>query len=384
MKAFFPLGLILFTLQAVGVAGTRTDLIVVAEQTGPGIRLTRPTPEHPVYYIAYDAGYIEAGPPIGGLKPPAPAVIGRTLRTALDSEGYRATTAETVPSLVLVYHWGYIRPGPHIRFIWEGRLDLVAPEIRAHLSEEFLVDGLMANHGLPPPDQHLHDTGEPVRDARYFVIVSAYDYADLARQKTTLLWRVKLSASENSGALDEILPALAGGGGPFFARSFDSRLSIAAQRLARTDGGTAGGPPAADPPGSADAGLIGSLMKHVRDFFVSQALDADQRHRPPLPPALAQRITAYQQEKAALQGVLTEKIKIQAPGPDIRRAIDTFNAENSPRIAALGRMGESIRGELAQLSTANSSPAADQPLDTLLREFATDVRQLERPPADTH
>jgi hypothetical protein len=212
--------------------------------------------------------------------------------------------------------------------------------------------------------------------------VSAYDYADLAQQKVTLLWRVKLSAPDSRGSMDEILPALAGGSGPFLARSFDSRQSIPAQRLARIDGQTAGAPSPTDPAGQSDAGLFRSLMKHVRDFFSGELGETNQRNPASLPPELTQRITAYQQEKTALQGILTDKIRNQAPGPDTRRAIDTFNAENAVRIAALGRMGENIRSELARLRSANSQPTGDQPLDALRREFAIDIRQLENPPAE--
>jgi hypothetical protein len=282
-----------------------------------------------------------------------------------------------VPSLVLVYHWGFIRIGSGNLLTWEGRLDLVAPEILARLSEQFLIDGYEPRPGTQG------GTPTPPWDARYFIIVSAYDYADLTRQQTTLLWRLRLSVSDRSGSMDEVLPALAGGSGPFFARSFDSRRNTATPRLPGTGSETASAPAPGDTTGLAEASLISTLMKHVRDFFVGEPTETNKESRPALPPELAGRIAKYQQEKAALQGILTEKIKTQAPGPDTRRAIDLFNAENSSRIAALGRMGENIRGELAQLTIANSPPAAGQPLDVLLREFAADIRQLEPPPADT-
>ena len=379
MKAFSSLIFFLATLPAAGFGGANTGLIVVAEQTASGARLTRPAPDNPSYYVAYDAGYIAAGPAGEDLKSPAATVIGRTLGTALAAEGYVPTTAKNAPSLVLVYHWGCIRPGFENRLSWDGQLDLVALEKLVRLYEKFPIEAHAAASAIVtsgPPD-----TLEPAVDARYFVIVSAYDYADLTQRKATLRWRLKLSAPETSGPMAEILPALAAGSGPFFGRSFDSRKNLVAQRAPRSSRETAGGTPSAEP---VDAELIRTLMKQVDEFFPGETGDGSKRSRPPLPTAITQRIAAYQQEKAALQNILAKKIKSGAPGADNRLAIDVFNTENSPRIAALGRMGENIRSELARLKAATVSANADQPLDLLHREFVADVRQLEPRPADVH
>jgi hypothetical protein len=155
-----------------------------------------------------------------------------------------------------------------------------------------------------------------------------------------------------------------------------------AQGLARAEGGDAAGTSSSDPAGPSDASLLPSLMRHVRDFFSGELTEGNQEKRAALPPALRQRITAYQKEKATLQDILAERIRHEAPGPATRHAIDLFDADNSGRIAALGRMRESIRSDLAQLRATDIPPPDGQPLDALLREFAIDIRQLERPPAN--
>ena len=383
MRRVLALGFALVALKSVCLAGSSIDGIVVAEQTVEGARLVLPTPEHPVYYVAYDAGYIEGGSPIGGLTPPAAAAIGTTLRAALRSAGYEAAPAQTVPSLVLVYHWGSIRPGFPGQLNREARLSLVAPVKVVRQALQFLADGRRANAGYVAAD--LRSTLELAQGAHYFVIVSAYDFAGLTRHVAGLQWRVRLSTQESSGSMDEVLPALIGSSGPYLGRGFDSRQNISAPLLPRIESETKETPPPpAGAAGQIDAGVIQSLMQREHDLFSGGPAEPVQKSRTALSPAILKRIATYQQERAALQSILTEKIRSQTPGSDTSRAIDSFCAENSRRIAALGQLGESIRSELAQLKTANSPPTSDQPLDALLREFASDIQQLEHLSSNAH
>jgi hypothetical protein len=388
MRTSLTLGLAVFVMQAVGLASPTIDVMVVAEQMTPGARVAHPTPEHPIYYVAYDAGYIEAGSPIGGLRPPSAAAIAQTLRAALGSAGYEAAPADVAPSLVLVYHWGSIRPGfpgqPLVSYSnLEARLSLVAPAKMVRNVEQFLVDRRIANAGYVASD--LRNALDAAQGARYFAILSAYDFAAISRHNPLLLWRVRLSAQENSGPLDEILPTLIGSCGPYLNTNYDSGQSISVPLLPGTGGGTPEALPSApNLAGQGDAGLIRNLMSWEHDLFSGQPPSAAQMNPPVLPPALAQHINAYRGEKAALQAILAEKIKHQSPGEETSRAIDAFNSEYSGRIAALGRTRESIRGELAQLKADNPPATDDQPLDALLRDFAIDIRQLEHAPAEVH
>ncbi len=374
--------------------GKSTDTLVVAEQTDLGAKLTGPAPGQPVYYLACDAGYIELGDPSAGIKPPAPTEVGHALRWALGTAGYEVATTQNAPSLVLVYHYGSIRresyaarpntPRQISRNI-EDILEIVAPEKLAQQTVRYLLHEWDSNAGFVRPD--VRDTLEYAEDPRYFFIVSAYDYAGLTRQTPLLLWRVKLSAQDNSGAMDEVVPALAGASGPYLGRNFKDRQHGSAQPLSGPEqrGNLSVVPPPFPLPRKAvekiDAGFLHKLLLRERrggsDDLAGNPGDA------PVPPALVRRISAYQQGKGALQDALAAKLKATAPGPDTRRIIDTFNSDNAMRIAALDRMRESIRDDLVQLRVANSPPAADRQLDGLLREFAANIRRLEIPPADT-
>jgi hypothetical protein len=112
------------------------------------------------------------------------------------------------------------------------------------------------------------------------------------------------------------------------------------------------------------------------DTFRSKAR-APRPESAPLPPALAARIAAYQDEKASLQVALTAHTRAQAPGEDTRRAIDAFNAMNSARIAALNREAEGIRSDLAVISASTTQAADEQSVDTMVRQFSDRAQEIQ-------
>jgi hypothetical protein len=74
---------------------------------------------------------------------------------------------------------------------------------------------------FPPPrflTVQAQQLRELTQDDRYFVIVSAYDYAALNRHEARRLWRTKMSASDAGVAMAAALPALIQGSGPYFGR----------------------------------------------------------------------------------------------------------------------------------------------------------------------
>ena len=83
-SGFGALALVLLLFEARASAQSPIDLIVIAERATPAANIAIPSPEHPVYYLAYDAGFIEAGEPIAGIQPPSSSEVGQGLRSALD------------------------------------------------------------------------------------------------------------------------------------------------------------------------------------------------------------------------------------------------------------------------------------------------------------
>ncbi len=415
MKAFLYLPTVLFAaaLPLVPAARARSfDMVAIAEQTKKGAEVQPPMVGVPAYYVAYDGGDIESGDPIAGQKPPTAAALGAALREALASQGYQPATAAAAPSLLLIYHWGAINIStieiprisklkPNLR----ARIYLGAPTYDAAKLENFLVS---RKFGPPPNDwapipgfltPSLRDTLDLAQDDRYFVIVSAYDFAAVARREPALLWRVKLSARSVASDMDEVLPALLRGGASFFGRNFQDRqlerVPLTPSTVAAT--GPAPAPMPAPPPEIVkplDAAFVTNLVSQEHELFTGDkdATDpgamggpppppakaaANRVLQPPVPPTLASEISGYRQEKLALQEALAARIKAQPAGADSRAAIDTFNRDYAERIAALARSRESIRDQLSQLASANHDPAAAGPLNTLLREYASDVAVLE-------
>ncbi|MDD2764432.1 MAG: hypothetical protein PHE83_10705 [Opitutaceae bacterium] len=410
MKTFLPLTLGLAAVfasfpapQANANSGEpKFDLIVVAEQANPKAPPPMPDPDHPVYYTAADAGYIEAGSPIAGEKPPTAEAVGQALRVTLAAQNYQPAPDGSAPAQLLIYHWGVIRrdfiaiePPFRVQPNLHARISLVATKKMAERIEDFIVGRKSAvglGRSFPPPGllaPRLQDVLSIAEDPRYFVIVSAYDYAAVSRHEPRLLWRVKLSARDVSGAMYEILPALIRGGGPFLGRHVEEPQYLKAPRRPAVAPGepdlpaTAGQPPEGfvrDLAQREHAAFSGEPVADPANNSAAAAATGDPGS-PALPPALAQRITTYQREKLSLQETLAARIKGQNPGAETRQAIDTFNAENAGRIAALSKAREAIRDELSRLAAANAGTASGKSLDVLLQEYAIGVQELQPPAA---
>jgi len=85
---------------------------VVVDMTDAGENAPKASPEHPVYYFPWTAGYVERG---GGellrQKPPPPAWdVQHGIALALAKKGYFVTKPGHYPAIVLILWWGYITP----------------------------------------------------------------------------------------------------------------------------------------------------------------------------------------------------------------------------------------------------------------------------------
>jgi hypothetical protein len=239
-------------------------MVVVAETTADGAKLARPTPGQPAYYIAFDDGYWETGDPVANEKPPTAAAVARALRQTLAAEGYRPATDQKPPSLLLIYHWGSLNKdslaipsGVKIDPNLKARLALVAGGKYAHHIEDEVTQLRLARELHTPLRDDLtireRELLELAQDGRYFVIVSAYDYAALGRHKTRLLWRTKMSANDPGVAMVAALPALIQGGGPYFGRDNEESQFVRTplEPGDKGESGSAAGPEASDLTGAA-------------------------------------------------------------------------------------------------------------------------------------
>lgn len=256
---------------AAGLFSNNIDMVVVAERMD-GAR----SPTGASSYMALDGGYIEAGDPIAGETPPTPAQVAMSLQGALSKAGY---TQEPSPSVVLTYHWGVLRIDhrqvkvPYgIKTNQQARIELVSTtDLGAEVENHMLLreKGSLLNSNAASPVLLVGPTEtirEESRQPRFFVIVSAYDYQGLLHRDAKLLWRVKLSAREQSGEMNEVIPALVAGGAPFFGKDIHEPSSVEVTPRAVT------APEAAAPAISQDVlhldrAFIGALLKAEHDQF---------------------------------------------------------------------------------------------------------------------
>lgn len=217
-------------------AGLFTDnfeMTVVAERA----KDAPPESKGPVSYVAFDGGYIEAGDPIAGDRPPTADQVRQELRTGLEAQGFQP--AQGTPSLVLTYYWGVLRVDRTqirvpfgIKTNLRARIALVSTELqRAEVENHILgrEKGSNVDMNASSPARlvgPLETVAQNSRLPRIFVVVSAYDYQALTeRHETKLVWRVKLSAQESSGEMYEVIPPLITTGAPFFGKDLsDSRF----------------------------------------------------------------------------------------------------------------------------------------------------------------
>jgi len=221
-----------------------------AATTAAGAKARQPGPGNPIPYLAYDGGFIEVGDVIAGVKAPGAAEMSAAFRAVVEDKGYVPATALIPPAVVFVYHWGYGRSGP--------KGDLENSRTRTNS----------------------------------FVIISAYDFGDLARNQRTLLWRVGLHSADPA-PVTTALPALIGAAGPFLGRNVatrpGSRIAIASHEVDTAI------VPSLPSPGA--AGVISALDDERIRYLVEQERrtlerkrdlpmsDADPRPlRPPLKP----------------------------------------------------------------------------------------------------
>jgi len=225
--------------------GDKVMVIVNVDLTDEGRKIPRPTPEQPAYYVPVILGYHEGGKIIGGEQPPSRQEMLRQLGRALAKEGYvlqavRPNANQTLPSLILAFEWGYLNPSTlnfGLMDLTTGEGGTLAPsEIQ---SKSSLATGtadfnqaemvtLVAGSALAAQLAAAGSTGlsqiewDKIRNAatedRYFIIVSAFDFAASLKGEQRLLWRARMSTERQGVWMSDVLAALVTVGAPKFGR----------------------------------------------------------------------------------------------------------------------------------------------------------------------
>jgi hypothetical protein len=219
------------------------EMLVVAE----GGKKDTQAQATPLTYSAVDGGYIEAGDPIVGDTPPTADRVRQALFDAMKTRGFEANRVS--PSVLLTYYWGVIRPDreelrmPYgIKSNLNARLRLVSTEelgaeVENHILGNQKADGMNMNVSSPrvlvgPAETVVQNARHP----RIFVIISAYEYLGLEEgDGVRALWRVKLSAQESSGEMDQVIPSLIAMGAPYFGKDLHEPKIIQATLASRSE-----------------------------------------------------------------------------------------------------------------------------------------------------
>jgi hypothetical protein len=254
-----------------GIFSDNIDMLVVAE--APNGSLSQQG--GPETFAALDGGYIEAGDPIAGDTAPTAEQVSQSLRAALANQGMQPSPS---PSVVLTYHWGVLRIDhrqirvPYgIKTNLEARIELVSThQLGAEVENHILLNEKSGNINQDAVSTRIMGgpavtVGEEASQPRIFVIVSAYDYQGLLHRDAKLLWRVKMSAREQSGEMAQVIPALLAGGAPYFGKDLESVKTVEVTPGTVPQGQAA--PPATPDSLHLDGDFINGLLKGEHDNF---------------------------------------------------------------------------------------------------------------------
>lgn len=212
-------------------------------------------PAQPVYYYPYVAGFTELGAPQAGDQPPNPHAIVRHLAEALADEGYLVTHQIEVPEkngepahtelnpapqLLLVFHWGVLRPEKLSQMTGGDVASSSAAAPPPVLNQPQMI-GLLGGRKFDDTldmelegGQHML---EKIEYDHYFVMVSAFDFdsylAALQAQRRgrkppplVRYWDAKLSTRSDGTTMAQALPILIEHAGNLFGRETTGPESI--------------------------------------------------------------------------------------------------------------------------------------------------------------
>ena len=232
-RSFAPWALLFAAvLPAAALGAPVWNINLVGDMYQDGRNVTHPTPDKPAYYFPVVGGYQELGTKDTGLQPPPAKDIVHALAAALAREGYLVSQEINVPakggapaakalspppSLVLVFHWGYLNAEK-----FDTSADVMSSSQSTTVINRDKILGLTSGKNL----DSIVDFGlqtqtimEGIVDDRFFVMISAYDFDAYNQQhKKVRLWVAKLSVLSAGTTMTEALPALIKNGGTVFGR----------------------------------------------------------------------------------------------------------------------------------------------------------------------
>lgn len=189
------------------------EVNVNVAMTEAGKKVEPPTLAKPAYYFPVVAGYREEGAKVAGeTKPPVTTVVHLLAKTLAQEHYFVISKAHPQPDILLAFHWGYMNPEI------DDMGDPENPQKVFYNQNEMLA--LVGGQTLGMLDLNFEKEAvmQGAEDDRYFIVVSAYDFAAAKQHKKVLLWQARMSTPSVGVTLGEVLPSLIASGGPMFGR----------------------------------------------------------------------------------------------------------------------------------------------------------------------
>jgi hypothetical protein len=268
-------------------------------------------------------------------------------------------------------------PGEGSFSVDQGQMD--AGEVFNRGASDFKNAAILGyDSGLIVPDSagitamHIKrdDLLDEVRHNRYFVVLMAYDFQKLWKQKQhKLIWETRFSVRQQDNDFSRVLPFMAQYASQYFGKDTfglirrplpEGNVEVGIPRAVASlpDGGT---------PSSVTAVLGGTGILEAQAQKWTSSM---------VPPDLERRIDEYKKDRAALMQDLSSRLASKT-WDDSHREVDAFNTENATRIAMLSRTAQGIRVDLAQLAASGQQQGSDQPVNSLVKQFNSEVRAMD-------
>jgi len=251
-------------------ANDKVRVVVVVDMTNEGRKIARPTAAKPTYYLPISVGYKNFGSAHHFQRPPPNSWdIAHEIAKALYDQGYVLMTKQGRPSQVLYFWWGYM--APQNVDVGSNEADMGKPSAipqadqwgpgqgRSQMSpgqgysvagsdgtvgafslgtqnlDERQMLSLVAGDTIDDhqkyPDPRLDDVVQMATAPRYYVLISAFDFAAWRRHQSVLLWRAHISTELWGRYFDQVAGALIDAAAPYFGKETTVPQFVSAQAL---------------------------------------------------------------------------------------------------------------------------------------------------------
>jgi hypothetical protein len=197
------------TLLVLGVAPALAQpsirVAIVSDVSDEGQSAPVPAAGKPVYYYAVTPGYVISGPPLAGETSPRTAYVQHLLAKALAAHGYLyQATGKTPPPIVLLLQWGYMTPALNDDLTMANEQEMQTLVMGTSKLEENKFSSSVSS---------LYDAA---RLPRYYVTVTALDFAAFVQKRRAELWCTRASTELEANHLAAVLPTLIASAAPLF------------------------------------------------------------------------------------------------------------------------------------------------------------------------